>query len=114
MLVTIEEPGENAGYQYFLFSSMSFIAIFLSVDKTHNCMVKVKLKTLTLYHTIMTLNDPEKALEEIPKKKKTGENAGNQQFLFFPTMISNLKKILNLFKAFADDKSYNASIVKLG
>ena len=45
---------------------------------------------LTLYHTIVTFNNPEtRAFENIVRK---GENAGNQHFLLFPTMFSTLPK----------------------
>ena len=55
---------------------------WISAQNHHNHQAVSKIK-LTLYHTILTFNDP------IKKKKKienmvTGENAGNQHFLLFP------------------------------
>ena len=37
---------------------------------------------LTLYHTILTFNDPEE--EDFENIVEKGENAGNQHFLLFP------------------------------
>ena len=57
------------------------------------CALKTRAMTtdeLTLYHTILTFNDPrKKPLENIVGK---GENAGNQHFLLFPTLFSTLSK----------------------
>ena len=57
-----------------MLSVKCFSASPKNIDRSRNC--------LTLYHTIPTVNDPEKeAFENIVGK---GENAGNQHFLLFP------------------------------
>ena len=52
--------------------------------------------TLTLYHTIPTLNDPEKKkpFENIVGK---GENTGNQHFLLFPQCLLPFPKQISIF-----------------
>ena len=51
---------------------------------------------LTLYHTILTFNDPEKMpFENIWGK---GENAGNQHFLLFPQCFLPIQKRIFVLK----------------
>ena len=61
----------------------------LSQYVIHFCLFcTTQVCVLTLHHTILTFNDPERVvLENIVGK---GENAGKQHFLLFPTMFSTL------------------------
>ena len=54
---------------------------------------KVINKVLTLYHTILTFNDPEKKPYKNTVRK--GENAGNQCFLLFPQCFYFPKRNFN-------------------
>ena len=57
----------------------------------------VYFSVLTLYHTIMTLNDPkERLFENIVGKEG---NAGNQHFLLFPQSFLLFTKQLSTFKS---------------
>ena len=54
-------------------------------------------ESLTLYHTILTFNNPEKkSLLKIPKEKK--KNVGNQHYLLFPQCLQLLsqREIVNI------------------
>ena len=56
-----------------------------------------QISGLTLYHTIPTLNDPEKkAFENIVGKR---ENAGNQHFLLFPQCFLPFPKQISIFQS---------------
>ena len=57
---------------------------------------------LTLYHTIPTFNDPEKAFENIAEGAfeniTEGENAGNQHFLLFQPCFLSFPNHISIFE----------------
>ena len=67
--------------------SIQFFSVHFKVP--HDC--------LTLYHTILTVNDPEKeGLENIVGK---GENAGYQHFVIFPQCFLPLQRHISIFQS---------------
>ena len=78
----------------YLYFCLKLQLIFLPANGTRTTHSISKL--LTLYHTILTLNDPEKKpFENIVGK---GENAGNQHFLLFPQCSLPIPKRISSFK----------------
>ena len=53
-------------------------------------------RSLTLYHTILTLNDPRE--EGFGNTVGKGENAGNQHFLLFPQCFLPFIKYISIFE----------------